>query len=140
MGEKSDSDYSIEELDNVNEDKQAEVIADFPPKIRNEYEAIEDDLIPKQWYKTDQHCPFIEEYQVYKRIMKMSTRKSTVKDDIPMKIIKVFAVELSEPLSFIFDVSLRNGCFLAEFIVKDMKPTKDPAQYKMKNQLPSNTI
>ena len=71
--------------------------------------AIEDDSIPKQWYKTDQRCPFIEEYQVYKRIMKMSTRKSTVKDDIPMKIIKVFAVELSEPLSFIFDVSLQNG-------------------------------
>ena len=99
----------------------------------------------------------------------MSSKKATVKGDIPMKIIKEFSVELSTPLAHIFNHSMKNGqypdlwkfqtitpapkvyptekirqlrpisglknfakiyeSFLAEFMVNDMKPTKDSAQY-----------
>ena len=163
------NDFEIEELENKTDEEQAEIIADFYAKISNEYEPINDVSIPEKSYETNEPCPKFEEYLVYKRIMKMNTRKSTVRGDIPMKIIKEFGVELSTPLNHIFEFSMQNGqypnlwkfqtitpapkvyppcrvkqlrpisgllnfakiyeSFLAEFMVEDMKPSKDPAQY-----------
>ena len=51
----------------------------------------------------------IEEYKIHQRIQKMSFKKSTVKDDIPMKIIKEFSVELAKPLENIFNHGIFHG-------------------------------
>ena len=165
----SEENFDIEELRNMNDLDQAEAIADFYARISAEYSPIEDDSIEKELYQTDQPVPYFEEYEVYLRIKKMSSKKSTVRGDIPMKIIKEFSVELSTPLAYIFNTSMQRGqyphlwkfqtitpapkiyppekikhlrpisgllnfakiyeSFLAEFMVADMKPRKDPAQY-----------
>ena len=39
----------------------------------------------------------------------MSSKKATVKDDIPMKVIKEFSVELAEPLAHILDFGISHG-------------------------------
>ena len=41
--------------------------------------------------------------------MKMNSKKATVKNDIPMSIIKEFGVELSEPLAHILDFGMEVG-------------------------------
>ena len=105
----TNDDFEMEELSNKTDTEQAEAIAEFYAKISNEYDPIENDSIPKEAYKTELACPHFEEYQVYHKIMKMNARKSTVKNDIPMKIIKEFSAELSTPLAYIFNHSMQNG-------------------------------
>ena len=41
--------------------------------------------------------------------MKMNTKKASVKDDIPMSIIKEFAAELADPLAHILNSGLAEG-------------------------------
>ena len=48
---------------------------------------------------------------MYQRIMKMNSKKATVKDDIPMSLIKEFAAELSEPLAHILNFGLFHGLY-----------------------------
>ena len=54
-------------------------------------------------------APVIEPYQMYQKIMKMNSKKATVKNDIPMKIIQEFAVELAEPLAHILSFGILHG-------------------------------
>ena len=57
--------------------------------------------------------PLISPGEVRKSLNKINTTKATHPSDIPPKIIKEFALELTEPLTHIFNVSLREGVFPA---------------------------
>ena len=88
---------------------QAEHIAHHYANISKEYKPLDNQDIPSQLYSTDDEPPVVEPYEMYERIMKMSTKKATVIDDIPMKIIKEFSVELADPLAHIVSFGIRNG-------------------------------
>ena len=55
----------------------------------------------------------------------MSYKKSTVKDDIPMKLIKEFSVELSEPLENIFNHGLVHGQYPDIWKVQQITPVPE---------------
>ena len=57
--------------------------------------------------------PLIWPGEVRKSLNKINTSKATYPSDIPSKIIKKFAFELTEPLTHIFNVSLQEGVFPA---------------------------
>ena len=95
----------------MSDQDQAERIAQHYASISNEYKALEKDDIPSSLYNTDELPPFIEAYEMYERIMKMNSKKATVKDYIPMSIIKEFAVEISEPLAHICNFGLSGGVY-----------------------------
>ena len=99
----------VEELEGLSDVDQAEQIAKHYANVSNEYKALGTEDIPSSLYETDELPPCIEPYQVYKRIMKMNTKKATVKDDIPMSIIKEFSVEISDPLAHILNCGLSVG-------------------------------
>ena len=101
----------VEELEGMSNLDQAERIAQHYASISNEYKALRKDDIPSSMYNTEELPPFIEAYEMYQRIMKMNSKKATVKDDIPMSIIKEFAVEISEPLSHICNFGLSKGVY-----------------------------
>ena len=96
----------VEELEGISNIDQAERIAHHYASISNEYKALEKHDIPSSLYSTEELPPFIEAYQMYERIIKMNSKKANVKDDIPMAIIKEFAVEISEPLAHIFNINI----------------------------------
>ena len=102
-------DIQVEELDGLSNANQAERIAQHYAQVSNEYQALGKDDIPSNMYTTEELPPFIEAYEMYKRIMKMNSKKATVKDDIPMAVIKEFAAELSEPLAHILNFGLSIG-------------------------------
>ena len=108
MGGISDSHtglIQVEELEGISNSTQAEKIAQHYAKISNEYQALgKDDM-----YTTEELPPFVEAYEMYQRIKKINSKKATVKDDIPMLIIKEFAAELSEPLAHILNFGLSIG-------------------------------
>ena len=51
----------------------------------------------------DNNVPILEEYEVFRKIIKAKKPHSTVQGDIPMKLIKEFGVELSFPLADIIN-------------------------------------
>jgi hypothetical protein len=99
----------VEELTGTSNKDQAEMIAQHYATVSNEYKALEKNDIPCDLYQTDERAPRIEAYQMYQKIEKMSIKKACVKDDIPMKIIKEFSVELAEPLAHILNFGMAHG-------------------------------
>ena len=99
----------VDELRGMSNQDQAEVIAQHYASVSNEYKALEDDDIASHLYSTEEEPPAIEAYQMYEQIQKMSSKKATVCDDIPMRVIKEFSVELAEPLAHIVSYGIRYG-------------------------------
>ena len=99
----------VEELQGVPDQEQAELIAQYYAEVSNEYKALENSDIPTSLYQTEDLPPIVEPYQMYLMIEKMNPRKATVNDDIPMKIIKEFSVELAEPLAHILNCGIGRG-------------------------------
>ena len=62
-------------------------------------------------YKPTLPPPVITPGQVLKSLNNIKTKKATHPSDIPSKIVKEFAVELTEPLSHIVNVCLQTGIF-----------------------------
>ena len=100
---------TVEEIADLPDNIQAEKIADQFSKISNEYAP----LLTTEINIEDTHIskPFklIEPYQVYTQILCMKSKASTVVNDIPMKIIKEFGVELSNPLADILNRAIVFG-------------------------------
>ena len=53
--------------------------------------------------------PVLEPYQLYEYLKRIKVKTSTVKDDIPAKLIKEYAAELSGPLSNIINCMFERG-------------------------------
>ena len=60
-------------------------------------------------YKPTLPAPIITPGKVYKSLSNMKTSKATHPSDIPSKIVKEFAFELTEPVCHIFNVCLQEG-------------------------------
>ena len=98
----------IEEINDLNNEDQAEKIADFFSSIPNEYEALKDEDIKVPHFKTND-IPQFHPSQVWLELSKIKTNKSTVPGDLPAKLIKEFAAYLAEPFTDIINTGLRRG-------------------------------
>ena len=101
---------NVESICDLSDKEQAEVIASNFSKISNIYDPIDPERIRLN-PENNQSTPVLEAYQVYEHLSKIKTNKSTVKDDIPAKLIKEFAPELSEPMADILNCMVRRGEF-----------------------------
>ena len=90
--------------------EQAEIIAENFSKISNSYEPINPEKIPLV-SENNKMMPKLEAFQVCKFLEKMKTNTSTVKDNIPAKILKEFAPELSEPMAHILNSMVESGIY-----------------------------
>ena len=102
----------VEEISNFANLEQAEIIADNFSKISNQYESIDPAQIARHTTGAEgnQKCmPVFEPYQVHEYLRKIKTNTATVKGDIPAKITKEFAPELSGPLSDILNCRVSRG-------------------------------
>ena len=86
------NDIDVEELQNLPHQAQAEAIADSFAEIANLYDPLkkEDIEIPSD----DRSLPLFEAHEVWLKIKSMKKKKSTVKGDIPWKIICEYSVIL----------------------------------------------
>ena len=100
----------LDELSGYSDQIQADMIAEHYAKISNQYEQIREDDFSE--YLSKQFCPpTIEPWKVHKTIQSMNKKAATIKNDIPIKLIKEFSVELSTPLAHIFNSCLENGLY-----------------------------
>ena len=99
---------NIEEICHLSDQAQAEVIADSFSKISSQYEPIDAEkltLLPEN----EKPIPVIESHEIYEYLKKIKTNTATVKGDVPAKIIKEFAPELSSPMEDIISCMVRRG-------------------------------
>ena len=95
------SEIAVQSLIDMPNQTQAEIIADEFSAVSNEYEKLlKDDITGRNL--NEKPIPNMSPYFVHQQIKKMKNCKSTVKGDVPLKVIKLFGYELSFPLSNIF--------------------------------------
>ena len=64
-------------------------------------------LLQKNLIKKD--IPQVSQLKIRSALRRLKTNKSTVKDDIPAKVTKYLADELTEPLTVIITTAIKNG-------------------------------
>ena len=97
----------------------SQISAEFPPlKVTNLPVHIQEFLNNNQ----NEDIPELQEYQVYEQISKAKKPKSSVPGDLPIKIIKEFSVELTPPITIIYN--------------KISKSKSYPEQWKIEHQIP----
>ena len=98
----------IQDINHQTDQEQAETIADFFSSIPNEYDALQTEDIKIPHFTQDQ-IPQFHPSQVWLHLTKLKTNKSTVRGDLPTKLIKEFAAYLADPFTDIINTSLRRG-------------------------------
>ena len=176
MSGKSESSHSnnlVDELAGLTDQEQAECIADHYSSISNQYEQVQHkdfpNLNPFSHGDGGSPPPLVEPLKVYQVIQKMNKKAATVPNDIPIKLVQEFGVEIAFPLSFIINFRIQSGVYpniwkvesvtpvpkvipaeklkdlrkisgllnfskvtdkiIGEYLIQDMSPTRDLAQY-----------
>ena len=101
-------DVAVEELDGLSNEDSAERIAEHFAEVSNQYSPIKMEDLPS--YLPAEKPPQVEEHEVFKRIQKLKNTKSTFNIDLPNKIRKEFAVELTSPMADII-----NSCLTEQY-------------------------
>ena len=101
---------NVEELSGLDDQKQADAIADRFESVANQYDPLQDFdvLLPPIQEGSDLQ---IEVLDVYNALLRIKTTTSTVENDIPAKVIKMFAMEIAPPLAHIINTSISRGEF-----------------------------
>ena len=99
---------NVEEICHLSDKDQVEIIADSFSRVSNQYEPIDPETICIN-QENDKPTPKLEAYEVYEYLKRIKTNTSTVKGDLPAKMIKEFACELSEPLTNILNCMVERG-------------------------------
>ena len=99
---------SVDELNHLPDQQQAEKIAEKFASIQNLYDPLKTEDISVPPF-TDKDIPQFQPAQVWFVLSRVNTNKATVPGDFPARLIKQFAAYLAEPLSDIFNTSMKRG-------------------------------
>ena len=114
--------------ENLTPSQSAERIADFFSSISQEYDPLVLAFLPpnlRNYMESARGYPnphVLQEYKVYQKIMKSKKPSSLVPGDLPVKLVKEFDVELSIPITKIFN--------------KINQTLEYPSQWKIEYQTP----
>ena len=98
----------VDSIKHLSSEEQAEQIADKFSKVSQEYEPLKDsDIQVPESEASD--IPFFVPKQVQKHLQRIKTNKSVPPGDIPPKLIKQFAKQISFPLCHIINSSIKLG-------------------------------
>ena len=99
---------NVDNISHLPYQEQAELIAEHFSSIQNEYDQISKDDISVPHFKESEILQF-HPAQVWLALSRIATDKSTVPGDFPPKLIKHFAAYLAEPLTNIYNASIKRG-------------------------------
>ena len=109
----------MEEINHLSPQDQAKQIAENQAQISNTYRGVEIEDICIPSFST-KDIPQFSPAQVKEYILRLKSKKCTAPGDIPVKIVREFALEISLPLCDIINSSLKKGhwakCFKKEVI------------------------
>ena len=99
----------VQSLNDLPDQTQAEEIANQFSHIANLYEPLKSEDICLDGIQNSKPYPCLEPHFVHKKIKSMKSNTATLKNDVPMKVIKMFSYEFSFPLSHIYKRCCRFG-------------------------------
>ena len=99
---------NVDELNHLPDQEQAEKIAEKFASIQNLYEPLKTGDISVPPF-VDSDIPQFQPAQVWFVLSRINTNKATVPGDFPARLIKQFAAYLTEPVSVIFNTSMKRG-------------------------------
>ena len=99
----------VQELAGLSPKLQAEKIADQFSGVSNQYQPLNSSDIDMKNLSDDRPPPVINPYEVFLKIKSVKKKTATVIGDIPMKLIKYCAEELSFPLCDIYTRAVLYG-------------------------------
>ena len=105
----SQGEIQVEALDGLTNEESAQVIAEHFASISNQYLPVDEAQLP--CYLPALPPPQVDEYDVYLKLKGQKNTKSTLPIDIPDKLKKEFAPELSLPLTDIINACLKQQKF-----------------------------
>ena len=105
----SGSDWDIDELRNLTASAAADKIADHFSAISCSYQPVQLDSLPA--YLPAPLPPQVTELQVYQRLSKLKSTRSTFPIDLPQKLRKEYDIFLSRPLTDIYNSCLTQNIF-----------------------------
>ena len=107
----SGGDIQVESLSNLSNVECAQKIGEHFAAVSNEYLPVNIQKLP--CYLPALPPPQVEEYDVYRRLLKIKKTKSTLPIDIPEKLRQECAPHLAAPLSSIINDSLSQSVYPA---------------------------
>ena len=124
-----DEQPTVQEINHLSDQEQAEAIAEQFAKIQNEYKPLKEDDIYIPTF-TSKDVPVFQPAQVWFALCKLNTDRATVPGDFPAKLAKTFAAYLAEPLADIINTSVRRGEYpnIYKFEVSTPVPKVHPTQ------------
>ena len=97
---------TVESIKHFSDEHQAALIVDKFSTIGNLYEPVKShDIHAQRFCESD--IPIVSKSKVNLALKRLKTNKSTVKDDVPAKVIKYLANELTEPLTVIINTAIK---------------------------------
>ena len=130
FGQEKFEEVNVESIKDMTPKKQVEQIADKFASVSQEYEALktEDITIP---HFTASDIPIVNSDDVSETIESMDINKSSIIGDIPVKILKYFAKQISFPMTDVLNTSIKQGCWPNIFKLEIVTPV--PKVPKPKN-------
>lgn len=101
--------------------EQAEVIADKFSKVSQEYDPLKSEDIQVPHFEISDIPVFVPK-QVQKRLEKLKTNKAVPPGDIPCKLIKMFARQISIPLCDVINSSIKLGAWSKLYKCESVTP------------------
>ena len=98
----------MSDIGHLSDQEQCEIIADHFASVQNEYDKLQKEDIQIPTFLISD-IPQFKTNQVWLKLSRIKTNKSTVPGDLPAKLIKQFAAYLVEPLTDIINCSLKRG-------------------------------
>ena len=105
------TDYTVDELEGLSDQEQAEKIADHYAGISQLYKPVTDADFPEYSNPLKFSSPRISPAKIEKVIKTMNRKAAGVPGDIPMKLIADFSFELSRPIAHIVNHCLTQGIY-----------------------------
>ena len=122
-----ENDIQIEEISHLTDKEQVEIIADVFTSIPNSYDDLKTDDISVPPFTEDQ-IPQFKPSEVWLILTKLKSGKATVEGDFPVSLIKQFAAYIAEPLTDIYNTSIKLGQYpnVYKFEVSTPVPKSHP--------------
>ena len=110
----------IECLNGKTNEECAEEVAKSFASVSNEYQPVDLSRLPA--FLPCLPPPQVTQLQVYNKLLKLKNTRSTLPIDLPNRLRKEVSVELSEPLTYIINTSLREQRFPALWKIETVSP------------------
>ena len=99
---------SVQDINELGDQEQAEIIAEKFAAIQNEFDPLKSEKIAVPEF-ADHEIPQFHPAQVWFVLSRLNVNKSTVPGDIPARILKHIAAFICEPLTHIFNSCIKRG-------------------------------